>query len=73
MVHKEKEEINRPDRESRIVKVSICNIGNYFKVFLFSLNREDNKNLKLENVLMEASGVFSARRSSLSIRMESIA
>ena len=70
MVHKEKEEINRPDRESRIVKVSICNIGNYFKVFLFSLNREDNK---LENVLMEASGVFSARRSSLSIRMERIA
>ena len=67
MVHKEKEEINRPDRESRIVKVSICNIGNYFKVFLFSLNQ----NLKLENVLMEASGVFSARRSSLSIRMES--
>ena len=70
MVHKEKEEINRPDRESRIVKVSICNIGNYFKVFLFSLNREDNK---LENVLMKASGVFSARRSSLSIRKESIA
>ena len=70
MVHKEKEEINRPDRESRIVKVSICNIGNYFKVFLFSLNREDNK---WENVLMEASGVFSARRSSLSIRMERIA
>ena len=68
MVHKEKEEINRPDRESRIVKVSICNIGNYFKVFLFSLNREDNK---LENVLMEALGVFSARRSSLSIRMGS--
>ena len=70
MVHKGKEEINCPDRESRIVKVSICNIGNYFKVFLFSLNREDNK---LENVLMKASGVFSARRSSLSIRMERIA